>query len=296
VVKTKSRNALGRGLSQIIPIKDEDKDIIFNEVDKVIEIELSKIVPNKFQPRREFNPIDIESLALSIKHHGLLQPIIVRKISDKYELIAGERRYRAFKYLNKTKIRAIIKEEISNESMLEYALIENIQRENLSPIEEAYAYKRLQDEFALSQNKIAERVGKSRSTITNLLRLLTLPDDVQEIIIREKIGTGIAKLLLSVDDEKDMRFFLQLVLEDELTVRDLKKLITEQKQLKKEKKNKLNKVNPNILKLEDALRNYFATEVKLKYNENKKSGKIEIYYYSNEELQRILEKMKEQLV
>jgi len=294
VAKTKSRNALGRGLNQIIPIKDEDKDIVFNEVDKVIEIELAKIIPNKFQPRREFNPIDIESLALSIKHHGLLQPVVVRKISDKYELIAGERRYRAFKFLEKEKIRAIIKEEISNEAMLEYALIENIQRENLSPIEEAYAYKRLQDEFTLSQNEIAERVGKSRSTITNLLRLLTLPDDVQEIIMKQKIGTGIAKLLLSLSNEKDIKFFLQLVLEDQLTVRDLKKLITEHQEIKKKSKLQINKVNPNILKLEDSLRNIFATEVKLKYNENKKSGKIEIYYYSNDELERILEKMKEQ--
>ena len=278
MAKTKSRNALGRGLNQIIPIKDEDKDIVFNEVDKVIEIELAKIIPNKFQPRREFNPIDIESLALSIKHHGLLQPVVVRKISDKYELIAGERRYRAFKFLEKEKIRAIIKEEISNEAMLEYALIENIQRENLSPIEEAYAYKRLQDEFTLSQNEIAERVGKSRSTITNLLRLLTLPDDVQEIIMKQKIGTGIAKLLLSLSNEKDIKFFLQLVLEDQLTVRDLKKLITEHQEIKKKSKLQINKVNPNILKLEDSLRNIFATEVKLKYNENKKSGKIEIYY------------------
>ena len=294
MAKTKSRNALGRGLNQIIPIKDEDKDIVFNEVDKVIEIELAKIIPNKFQPRREFNPIDIESLALSIKHHGLLQPVVVRKISDKYELIAGERRYRAFKFLEKEKIRAIIKEEISNEAMLEYALIENIQRENLSPIEEAYAYKRLQDEFTLSQNEIAERVGKSRSTITNLLRLLTLPDDVQEIIMKQKIGTGIAKLLLSLSNEKDIKFFLQLVLEDQLTVRDLKKLITEHQEIKKKSKLQINKVNPNILKLEDSLRNIFATEVKLKYNENKKSGKIEIYYYSNDELERILEKMKEQ--
>ena len=294
MAKTKSRNALGRGLNQIIPIKDEDKDIVFNEVDKVIEIELSKIIPNKFQPRKEFNQIDIESLALSIKHHGLLQPIVVRKISDKYELIAGERRYRAFKHLEKAKIRAIIKEEISNEAMLEYALIENIQRENLSPIEEAYAYKRLQDEFTLAQSEIADRVGKSRSTITNLLRLLTLPDDVQEIIMKEKIGTGIAKLLLSLSNEKDIKFFLQLVLEDELTVRDLKKLITEHKEIKKENKTYINKINPNILKLEDSLRTYFATEVKLKYNDNKKSGKIEIFYYSNDELERILEKMKEQ--
>lgn len=270
-----SKKRLGRGLSALLPDADEE--------DGVREIELGLIKPNPYQPRTEFDKEKLEELATSIKEHGVIQPIIVRKQDDGYELVAGERRWRAAQKAGISKIPAIIK-EYSDGQMLEIALLENLQREDLNPIEEAQAYKKLMEDLGITQEKLSKRIGKSRSVIANSVRLLNLPEEIQQLLAEGKITTGHARALLSLDNQQTQKELALAILEKDLTVRDIEKLV---KKPKRDGKPKKEKVDPVMSQLEDRLEQFFGTKVKVK--SGKKKGKIEIEYYSEEDLERILE-------
>jgi len=269
-----SKRRLGRGLSALIPDADEE--------DGVREVELGLIKPNPYQPRTEFDDQKLEELARSIEEHGVIQPIIVRKKDDGYELVAGERRWRAAKKAGIRKIPAIVK-EYSDGQMLEIALLENLQREDLNPIEEATAYKQLIEDLGITQEALSKRIGKSRSVIANSIRLLNLPEEIQELLAKGKITTGHARALLSLDDEKEQKQMAQKILEKDLTVREIERLVKKPKKQNKRKE----ETNPLITHLEDRLKQFFGTKVKVRSGKNK--GKIEIEYYSEEDLERILE-------
>ncbi len=269
-----NKRRLGRGLSALIPDADEE--------DGVREVELGLIKPNPYQPRTEFDDQKLEELARSIEEHGVIQPIIVRKKDGGYELVAGERRWRAAKKAGIRKIPAIVK-EYSDGQMLEIALLENLQREDLNPIEEATAYKQLIEDLGITQETLSKRIGKSRSVIANSIRLLNLPEEIQNLLAKGKITTGHARALLSLDNEEEQKQMAQKILERDLTVREIEKLVKKPK-----KQNKLSKkTNPLIIHLEDILKQFFGTKVKVRSGKNK--GKIEIEYYSEEDLERILE-------
>jgi len=253
-----------------------------DEEDGVREVELGLIKPNPYQPRTEFDDQKLEELARSIEEHGVIQPIIVRKKDGGYELVAGERRWRAAKKAGIRKIPAIVK-EYSDGQMLEIALLENLQREDLNPIEEATAYKQLIEDLGITQETLSKRIGKSRSVIANSIRLLNLPEEIQNLLAKGKITTGHARALLSLDNEEEQKQMAQKILERDLTVREIEKLVKKPK-----KQNKLSKkTNPLIIHLEDILKQFFGTKVKVRSGKNK--GKIEIEYYSEEDLERILE-------
>lgn len=255
-----------------------------------IEIDINKIEPNKKQPRKTFEENSLEELASSIKEYGIVQPLIVRKNEDFYEIVAGERRWRAAKIAGLKKVPAIIR-DYESDLAFEIALIENIQRENLNPIEEALSYKRLNEEFNLSQDKIAEKVGKNRTTITNSMRLLNLDERVQNFIIEGKITSGHARALLTLTDNEIQFELAEKIIEDCLSVRETENLVKHISELKlKEKENsneqKSNFDNSSYKKIENDLKSIFGTKVKLSNKKNK--GKIEIEYYSNEDLDRLL--------
>ena len=255
-----------------------------------IEIDINKIEPNKKQPRKTFEENSLEELASSIKEYGIVQPLIVRKNEDFYEIVAGERRWRAAKIAGLKKVPAIIR-DYESDLAFEIALIENIQRENLNPIEEALSYKRLNEEFNLSQDKIAEKVGKNRTTITNSMRLLNLDERVQNFIIEGKITSGHARALLTLTDNETQFELAEKIIEDCLSVRETENLVKHISELKSKEKENFNEQksafdNSSYKKIENDLKNIFGTKVKLSNKKNK--GKIEIEYYSNEDLDRLL--------
>jgi len=273
--------ALGKGLDALLPDRGGD----------VIEIEIGKIVPNEHQPRKVFKDDTLRELAASIKEKGVLQPIIVTRLGDgNFQLIAGERRWRASKQAELKKIPALVK-NVSSQDAIEIALIENIQRDELNAIETANAFQSLMQDFNLSQEALAERVGKDRATVANYLRILKLPAEIKALINDGSLSLGHAKALLSLDDkQKQIEASLKIVREG-LSVRaaealcaDLKKhpMATAKKPVKKEKK-KL----PEVAELEDKLIQALGTKVRLLHNGKK--GKIEIEYYSLDELDRLLE-------
>lgn len=270
---------LGKGLGALIP--DDDN---VEEKNTVVKVAMNLIKANEDQPRKSFDEEKIEQLAESIKEHGVVQPIVLKKIEDTYIIVAGERRWRAAKSIGLKEIPAVIM-ELSDKQVLEISLIENIQREDLNPIEEALAYKRLVEEFDLTQEELGKRIGKSRTAVTNILRLLNLDERVQDYLIDGVLSEGHGRALLAVQD-KNLQFTVaQAIIDDGLNVRDTEKLI---KNLGKEKK-VLNKNKENIYHsdIKDRLENYFGTKVSLVSKKNK--GKIEIEYYSEEDLQRILD-------
>ena len=213
----KSKGGLGRGLEALIPSVPGKE--------KLMEISLDEVAPNPYQPRQTMNEDSLEELALSIKQHGLLQPIVVRKVEKGYEIIAGERRYRAAKKAGLQKIPALVK-EVSDEELLEYALIENLQREDLNPIEAAYAIRKLMESFGLTQEEVADKIGKKRSTVANLLRLLKLPEDIQEMVSDGRLTMGHARALLSLDDPEEQRRVAKEILEHSLSVRDVEREVS----------------------------------------------------------------------
>lgn len=270
---------LGKGLGALIP-----EDDILEEKNTITNIEMNLIKANEDQPRKNFDEEKIEQLAESIKEHGVVQPIVLKKDNDTYIIVAGERRWRAAKSIGLKEIPAIVM-DLTDKQVLEISLIENIQREDLNPIEEALAYKKLIEEFNLTQEELSKRIGKSRTAVTNVLRLLNLDERVQEYIIDGVITEGHGRALLSVTD-KDTQFIIaQTIIDESLNVRDTEKLI---KNLGKEKKN-LNKEKENIYHsdIRSKLETYFGTKVSLVNKKNK--GKIEIEFYSEEDLQRILD-------
>lgn len=277
---TMSKKRLGKGLQALIPsVEDENQG--------VTEININRILPNPHQPRRDFDDEKLEELAASIREHGVIQPIIVRENGDMYELVAGERRWRAAKKLGHTTIPAIIKEYTDGEVM-EIALIENLQREDLNPIEEAAAYKQLMEEFGLTQDELSKKIGKSRSLIANSIRLLNLPAEIQELLEKGAITTGHARSLLSLDDKGMQMELARRIIEEGLTVRDIEKIV-KKAAVEKDKKTKKapETKDPLLLDIEERLKMVLGTQVRIKNGRNK--GKIEIEYYSGEDLERIIE-------
>jgi ParB family chromosome partitioning protein len=273
-----SKNVLGRGLEVMFADKQPSGDT-------VMTIPLSKIKPNRFQPRKKFKQEELQELADSIKDHGLIQPILVAAtvVPGEYELIAGERRFRASKLAGKEDIKAIVRHGSNDQQKMDLALIENIQRENFTPIEEAQAYKRLIDEFKHTHDEIAKKVGKNRSVITNILRLLSLPQDVQNLIDDEKISSGHGRMLAGIENENQMRIVVKKILEENLPVRDVEKIAADIKNAKAPKPAKV--FEPEISALKDKIQEKFGTKTQIK-GTNKK-GKIEIFYFSLEDLERI---------
>lgn len=276
------RSGLGKGLSALIPEElneDENKSII----------SMNLIKPNSKQPRKIFDEEKLSSLAESIKEHGIIQPIVVKSVNNGYMIIAGERRWRAAKLAGLKEVPVIVM-DLTDKQVLEISLIENIQREDLNPIEEALAYRRLTQEFNLKQEELSIRIGKSRVAISNTLRLLNLDDRVQDYLKEGVITEGHGRALLAVANKNLQYELSQKIIDEELTVRDIEKII---KDINKDNTTiEVNKpINPYYNEIKEKLQNYFDTKVNINFKKNNK-GKIEIEYYSEEDLQRILDMMK----
>ncbi|MCC0685275.1 ParB/RepB/Spo0J family partition protein [Clostridioides sp. ZZV15-6383] len=279
--KSKRSNRLGRGLSALIPdIKGEASE------KEIVNIDLDKIYPNEVQPRKQFDEEKIKILSDSIKNYGVLQPIVVKMDeNNKYMIIAGERRFRASKLANKSQIPAIIK-DIDMKEIMEIALIENLQREDLNSIEEALAYKSLIENYNVTQEEISEAVGKSRPHITNTLRLLNLGQDVIEMIDSGRITAGHGKALLRIVDKDLQLQIAKKIEEEELSVREVENIAKKISENKEEVPKKSKPKDVFILDVEDRLRNIFGTKVNI--SKGKKKGKIEIEYYNDDDLNSIV--------
>ncbi len=290
------RNGLGKGLDSLIPdkktkpVSSEKKDdkVQKNEPENKtgeIMVKINQVEPNREQPRKDFDEDSLMELADSIKQFGILQPLLVQKKKDYYEIIAGERRWRAAKLAGVKEVPVIIK-DYTDQEIVEISLIENIQRENLNPIEEAMAYKRLLEEFDLKQDEVAERVSKSRTAVTNSMRLLKLSDRVQQMIVDDMISTGHARALLAIDDEEQQYMLANKIFDEKLSVRETEKLVKALKNPKKEIKKTQIEHTFVYDNLEEQMKNIIGTKVSVSPKANGK-GKIEIEYYSEEELERI---------
>ncbi len=289
------KSGLGKGLDLLIPnnanIKTEEKTDENSIQEKAeVFVKLSQVEPNKSQPRKNFNEDSLIELSESIKQFGIIQPLIVQKKEDYYEIIAGERRWRAAKLAGLKEIPVIIR-EYSDEERMEIALIENLQREDLNPVEEALAYKSLIKEYNLKQDEIAEKVSKSRTAVTNSMRLLNLPEEVQNMIVDEMISSGHGRALLAIEDEKTQITIANKIFEEKLSVRETERLV---KALNhpKEKKEKEEYTDTFIYeKFENDFKEILGSNVSIK-RKSRDKGKIEIDYYSNEDLERIMDLMK----
>ncbi|MFR2068117.1 ParB/RepB/Spo0J family partition protein [Clostridium sp.] len=282
---------LGKGLNALIPedtvILEPKKGKDKNDDNGYSLIDINLIKSNESQPRKSFDDEKIMELAESIKSNGIIQPLILRKDKDEYIIVAGERRWRAAKYIGIKEIPAVIM-DLTEKQILEISLIENIQREDLNSIEEAIAYKKLITDFDLTQEQLSKRIGKSRVAITNTMRLLNLSEDVQQYIIEGVISEGHGRALLAITDSKLQCELAQNVIDDKLSVRELEFLIRKLKTKSEPSKSKAKKeTNPYYKEVIEKLENYFGTKVNVSNKNNK--GKIEIEYYSEEDLQRILE-------
>lgn len=273
---------LGKGLDALIP------SLHVNEDDKVIEIPLKELRPNPYQPRKTFNEDSISELAQSIREHGVIQPIIVRIVLRGYEIIAGERRFRASQQCGLEKIPAVVR-KFTDQQVMEIALIENVQREDLNAIEIANAYQALVDQFQYTQEELSVKVGKSRSHIANFLRLLQLSEDVKQHVSRGTLSMGHARAIVGVKDDKLKKELANMTIKNEWSVRFLEDYI---KQMEDEKqpqkgKSKEKRKDPYINQVEESLRDRYRTTVKIKHQNDK--GKIELLYYSKDDLERLLE-------
>ncbi len=278
------KQALGKGLGALIP----DLGALDSKERKALginEIELDKIIPNEYQPRKVFDDEKLKELAASIKEQGVIQPVIVHRAGPGYQLIAGERRWRAARLAGLKTVPALVKEATKRE-LLEMALIENIQREDLNPLEAAEAYKRLQDEFKLTQEDLAKRVGKERSTVTNFLRILNLPKEVKHELASGSLSMGHAKALLSLERVRDQIQAALAIVKKGLSVREAEALAARLKNPPREKKARL---DHDLKTLEEKLKKALGTKVTIAAKA--RGGKIVIEYYSAEELDRILEKI-----
>lgn len=272
---------LGKGLGAIF--QTENTNIEITENDKVLDVKLDDIKVNPYQPRTIFNEEKIEELAISIEKNGLLQPIILKKTLSGYYIVAGERRYRASQKLGKETIQAIVK-DISDEEMMVLALLENLQREDLSALEEAASYKQLMDNLNLKQEELAKRLGKSRPYVANSLRLLKLPAEIKELLSTGQITPGHAKVLLSIKTKTQMLLVANKVVVDKLSVRALEDYLAK---LSKPKVKKVQNKDIFIAEQEKVLKKILGTKVVIKQQKNKK-GKIEIEFNDNDEFERIL--------
>ena len=287
------RGGLGKGLDSLIPDKKVNKEVTAQKKkEETVKngeqmMKVSMIEPNREQPRRMFEEDSLLELADSIKQFGVLQPILVQKKSDYYEIIAGERRWRAAKLAGIKEVPVIIR-EFTEQQAVEIALIENIQRENRNPIEEAMAFKRLLEEFSLKQDEVAERVSKSRTAVTNSMRLLKLDPRVQQMIIDDMISTGHARTLLAIEDGEQQYVLANKIFDEKLSVRETEKLIKELKNPKKEKKKPVVENDFIYRDSEEKLKSKMGTKVSVNNKANGK-GRIEIEYYSEKEFERIFE-------
>lgn len=291
------KSGLGKGLDSLITNKvgtvnntvtvdavkkpEVDKDVVF--------VKIAKVEPNREQPRKNFDEDALLELSESLKQFGVLQPLLVQDKKDYYEIIAGERRWRAAKLAGLKEIPVIIK-KLTEQEIVEISLIENIQRENLNPIEEALAYKRLLNEFNLKQDEVAERVSKSRTAVTNSMRLLKLDERVQQMVIDDMITTGHARALLGIDDNEKQYNLAQQIFDEKLSVREVEKLVKKLQNQKNEvpKKEEDNSMSVFYEDMEQRLKAIMGTKVAIHQKDNQK-GKIEIDYYSTDELERIME-------
>lgn len=285
-METKKR-ALGMGLEQLFNTENLDLDSFEKNVyetaskEEIIEVNINELRPNPYQPRKKFDEDALKDLALSIKEHGVFQPIIIKKSIKGYEIIAGERRVRASSMAGLTKIPAIIR-NLNDEQMMEIALLENLQRENLNAIEEANAYKSMLENLSLTQDDLAKKVGKSRSHITNILGLLRLPKEVQDMVLSNKISMGHARVLSKLEDNNKIIEMANKIIEEKLPVREIENQAEiEEKKVKIERKEKTK--NTSYKYVEDLLREKLDTKVKIK------DRKIEISYANDADLNRILE-------
>lgn len=287
------KSGLGKGLDSLITDKvgkSSAKEVI--KPDTMVDID--KVEPNKEQPRKNFDEDALLELSESIKQFGILQPLLVQDKDTYYEIIAGERRWRAAKLAGLKKVPVIIK-KLTDQEIVEISLIENIQRENLNPIEEAIAYKRLLTEFNLKQDEVAERVSKSRTAVTNSMRLLKLNEKVQQMLVDEMLTTGHARALLGIEDQEEQYVIAQKIFDEKMSVRDIEKLV---KKLQKEKSEKDKTVKQPVETneqmqaiyhdLEEKMKTIFGTKVTINSKDMKK-GKIEIEYYSSDELDHLMD-------
>lgn len=288
------KGGLGKGLDSLIANKvgtagtaeamrmpEPDKEVTF--------VKITKVEPNREQPRKNFDEDSLLELSESLKQYGVLQPLLVQDKKDYFEIIAGERRWRAAKIAGLKEIPVIIK-QLTEQEMVEISLIENIQRENLNPIEEAMAFKRLLNEFHLKQDEVAERVSKSRTAVTNSMRLLKLDERVQQMVIDDLLSTGHARALLAITDNEKQYSLAQQIFDEKLSVRETEKLIKKLQNQKPElpKKQEDDKMSVFYEDMEQKLKSIMGTKVAIHYK-NKDKGKIEIEYYSNDELERIID-------
>jgi len=288
------KKGLGRGLGSLIPkkvspslVKEENKEIVLEPAaDQIVQVPVDKIEPNPMQPRQVFSHQDLEELIESIKEYGILQPVVATKAGDMYQLIAGERRWRAAKIAGLKTVPAIIR-NVTEQEQLELSLIENIQRKNLNPIEEAASYQRLANEFNLKQDEIAKKLGKSRSKIANTIRLLNLPEQIQKAIVEEKITEGHARVILSLATEKEQLDFLNKILQYNFTVRQAEK---EGRKYSTRKPRKLKSLKDPLTEAqEEEIRQKLNTKVDIKKSNG--SGQIIIEFYSEEELSDLINKI-----
>ena len=292
-----NKHALGKGLDSLIANKVGTAPLAENkkseEKPAEVKVKISKVEPNREQPRKNFDEDALLELAESIKQFGVLQPLLVQDRKDYYEIIAGERRWRAAKIAGLKEVPVIIK-KLTEQEMVEISLIENIQRENLNPIEEALAYKRLLNEFNLKQDEVAERVSKSRTAVTNSMRLLKLNEKVQQMVIDDMLTTGHARALLGIEDQEKQYVVAQQIFDEKLSVRETEKLvkkIQKEKDLPEKKKEELDEqVALAYHDVEEKMKLILGTKVNIRAKDDKK-GKIEIEYYSMDEFNRIFERM-----
>ena len=289
------KTGLGKGLDSLIPVHnntEKEKAVVEKVVEKKTDtvLRITEIEPNKGQPRKNFNEDALEELADSIKQFGLIQPLVVQKRDGYYEIIAGERRWRAAKKAGLKEVPVIIR-DYTDEEMMEIALIENLQREDLNPIEEAQAYKKLINDYKLKQDEIAEKVSKSRVAITNSMRLLKLSEKVQDMIVDEMISSGHGRALLALNDKKMQEELANRIFDEKLSVRETEQIVKALNNPKEKKKKEEYSDNFIYEKIENEFKEIIGTNVSIKRKSQDK-GKIEIEYYSTEDLERIIDLMK----
>lgn len=294
------KRGLGKGLDSLIPtnvmMESEVKHATVSTASSPEEgkngtlmVKLSKVEPNREQPRKNFDEDSLQELAESLKQFGMLQPILVQNRGDYYEIIAGERRWRAAKIAGLKEVPVIVR-ELTDQEIVEISLIENIQREDLNPIEEAQAYKRLLTEFHLKQDEVAERVSKSRTAVTNSMRLLKLCDEVQKMVVDDMISTGHARALISIEDPEEQYLIAQKIFDEKLSVREVEKLVKDLHKPPKPPKEENKTLQAIYQEISERLKQSLSTKVSVSAKQNG-AGKIEIEFYNHEDLERLLERI-----
>ena len=294
------KRGLGKGLDSLIPtnvmMESEVKHATVStasspeeEKDGTLMVKLSKVEPNREQPRKNFDEDSLQELAESLKQFGMLQPILVQNRGDYYEIIAGERRWRAAKIAGLKEVPVIVR-ELTDQEIVEISLIENIQREDLNPIEEAQAYKRLLTEFHLKQDEVAQRVSKSRTAVTNSMRLLKLCDEVQKMVVDDMISTGHARALISIEDPEEQYLIAQKIFDEKLSVREVEKLVKDLHKPPKPPKEENKTLQAIYQEISERLKQSLSTKVSVSAKQNG-AGKIEIEFYNHEDLERLLERI-----